>query len=272
MPSSAVRGALLAVVVVLAGCSGVFVSDPGPSTTRTTQPPTDAGTTTAEPTGPIGLTADGVSNPLRLASAHVRGLENRSFTVRDAQVVSAPNGTVLARTATVAQVSTDRMRFNATRRTEGGFLPLFADTDLFVYSNGTVTYVDGSTVAGGVQRTPASQSAYSGASYLDKTALYTSFSAVDTEITGAVARNGTTLFRVAGTGGNYSYNEVNATEVNVVALVDRQGVVHELHMEWRAEFGARTILVERDVAYRAIGETTVDRPEWADDGNATGGA
>lgn len=146
----ALAAALVALLVVTAGCSSVLGGDatrtpfgvpdgtdgPGDATTATAD--TTAGTTTTRTTstrpgsdpvdvgaddGPLpeletgelapGLTPEAVTDPERLAAAHRRVLANRSFRVRHRRAFGTPD-TPLSETV-VAAVSTDRRRFSVER-------------------------------------------------------------------------------------------------------------------------------------------------------------
>lgn len=109
--------ALLVVVVVLAGCSGVNTADrattpPEPSTAIPV--PTDAVWGTVAP----GVDEDGVFDAVELASNHRSALEGESVTVRRTLQMTYPNSTV-RRWNETAVFGPDQERTYTVRRTGG---------------------------------------------------------------------------------------------------------------------------------------------------------
>ena len=90
---------LVVVLVVLAGCSGVFGG--GDGSTETVTPaavPTDEATATPAPRLVPGVTKRGIESPRALVAAHQSFLQNRSFTQRSNSTALAANGSAVLRT------------------------------------------------------------------------------------------------------------------------------------------------------------------------------
>src|SRR5699024_2742507 len=85
-----------AVMVVLAGCSGLIPGSDEPTETVTPAPvPTDKPTPTPVPQFAPGITGKGIEDASALLAAHTSVLENRSFTIRTNTTMIAPNGSVV---------------------------------------------------------------------------------------------------------------------------------------------------------------------------------
>jgi hypothetical protein len=118
------RGLVVAVLVVLAGCSG-FTGTPaaGPTETLTPVPvpetpatPAPARSTTPSATPAAeelvpGVTAERVADPFALVDAHVVGMTAASYAVRRTTTVRHPNGTLRTRETTTARVETGGERY-----------------------------------------------------------------------------------------------------------------------------------------------------------------
>jgi hypothetical protein len=82
--------ALLVVLVVTSGCSGLFGSGQSPEST----PPTPAPVPTTPPPLAPGLSADGVVDPGQLGAANRRALNGTAYELSRTVAVSGPNGTL----------------------------------------------------------------------------------------------------------------------------------------------------------------------------------
>ena len=102
-PRSLAFGVALVGLVVLAGCSGFGTT--GPDTGEQTVTP--APVPTPDPSLPPGVTADSVSDPQLLGSAHERRLTDRSYAVRVVRTVEFANGTTVRRLERGRTVGTD---------------------------------------------------------------------------------------------------------------------------------------------------------------------
>jgi hypothetical protein len=118
------RGLVVAVLVVLAGCSG-FTATPAagptdtltpvpvpetPSTPAPSQSTTPTATLAAEELVP-GVTAERVADPFALVDAHVVGMTAASYAVRRTTTVRHPNGTLRTRETTTARVGAGGERY-----------------------------------------------------------------------------------------------------------------------------------------------------------------
>lgn len=99
--------AVLALVLVLAGCSGGVGGDPTPTATPAPVPSVSPTATPAEMLAP-GITGAGVSNVSALLDAHERALARRSYVRISSLVVSFENGTTYYRQETRITVEATR--------------------------------------------------------------------------------------------------------------------------------------------------------------------
>lgn len=225
-----------------------------------------------------GLTADGVTDAFALAQAHQRTLKNTSYTLTDTTTVEYRNGTLLGQWANTERVAADGATFSranvGTFRNGSGSLALVR-YERGVWSNGSVTL--------SLIQYPDRQPRYdrrdgpTGSTLSPDTqweTLYVVFEAVNTTVTGQVERNGTTLYRVVGTGVEPDSAHAGDVPFNLVALVDERGVVHSLQYSHPTTYQNEPAVVTQTIRVTAVGNTTVERPAWTDRAlaNTTGGA
>lgn len=275
-----VAPAVLALLVVLAGCSAFDVApDPAPAT-PTASPTPGPGTTTARP---IGLSAAGVTDPWQLREAHARALEDRSYTY-EYELTVGWGGTTRGRAEVTYRVTADRSRLLLERRVSGDVAGLMPSSDVRRYDAGTtsvVRYLE----TGATEVRQSSPGASLSERYVpDRDFVYQLLSSVDTEVVGTESRGDRTLFVVAGTAATTSVARGRVRNVSVRAVVAPSGLVtafrtaYDLDREADGADARRTLRVEHRIRYRAVGETTVERPSWATAavgtatrGNRTGG-
>jgi hypothetical protein len=148
------RGAAVAALVVLAGCSGFAGAPSGgsPTDTLTPVPVPEADRQTrapaARPTGTAdrrlvpGVTTERLVDPFALVDAHIVGITAASYRARQTTTVRYPNGTLRTREVTTAQVGSGAERYQlsnevtgpsaASVRTPPGRFEIWTDGDRFL--------------------------------------------------------------------------------------------------------------------------------------------
>lgn len=253
---------LVAVAVVLAGCSALLGSD--------RPEPTPEATATPTPTPrPIGLSASGVSDPYQLRTAHLEVLDGQSYTHEYTMTVSW-GGAERGRVDTAIRVSADRSRLLLQREVMGEVPTwLMPVGSVERYDAGTTAYVrDPATDETSVEQSPPGAST-SDSYVLGIDAVYRWLGDVDTAVTGTETVDGRTLYVVDGTADLVESARSVVRNVSVRALVAPSGLV----VEFRAELdlrrkdpvadGRSRVHVVHEISHSAVGETTVPRPDWA---------
>jgi len=270
---------LVAVLVVLAGCSSPAAPSAGtspPTETATAAPvPTDAPATFLAP----GVTPRGVVDPVALARAHGERLRAGNVTVRVEESRRYANGTVRwRRTATQRVDAVDRPirshyvgAFEGSTRGSGllsGFVR-FPDA----------TRVERYTVGDGAYhryRFPSGDTWYVGAASPDPRlvdpGLVPLFWAVETRVAGREVRDGTTRYRLEGSevadrttferafvGGRVA----TVRDVSLDATVDGRGVVRRYRLTYTVVRADGVVVRGREsVRFTDLGTTAVARPVW----------
>lgn len=256
---------LVAVLVVLAGCSGAFGG--GDESTETVTPaavPTDEPTSTPVPRLAPGVTKRGIESPRALIAAHRSLLQNRSFTQRSNSTALAANGSTVLRTTSTARAGPPGTGFRSVIERNGSYLsqesaPISTRSE--AWWNGE-QYVVKRTFSNGTTRYDRAATSATRADMAAGTLPYLLESATtnDTTVTERLSRNGTTLYRIEGT--SDVRRQPNTT---LRLLVDSHGVIHEYATVRRlsSEAGvSRTVTRTRLVA---INETDApERPSWVE--------
>lgn len=270
----ALGAVLIAVLVVLAGCSGVLGGGGGEPTETVTPAavPTDEPTPTPVPRLAPGITEQGIVNPRALVAAHRTFLQNRSFTKRSNSTALAANGsTVLQTTSTLRAGPAGEGLYSVIER-NGSYVSQESAT---ISTRSEAWWDDGRYV---VKRTfPNGTTTYSqppinvtraeiGTGTLPY--LLESFGTNNTTMTDRLTRNGTTLYRVRGVTQTYM-----AGNTTLRLLVDSQGVVHEYTTIRRLSTGSGVSRSITETRVVAINETDApERPSWVDEAlNRTNG-
>jgi hypothetical protein len=266
----AVGTVLVAVLVVLAGCSGVFGGDGGGDDVETVTPapvPTDEPTPTPVPQLAPGLTEQGIENASALVAAHGSFLRNQSFTQISNSTALASNGSVLLRTTSTLRAGppgegvysvTDRNESYSSR--ESIALPIHSEgwwdgQRYFVkrtFQNGTTTY--------NRPRIDVKQFRYNiaqgGLSYRLKP-----FGTANTSVTDRFTRNGTTLYRVRGV-----IQSDTAGNLSLRLLIDSRGVIHRYTTVRRLPSEMNISKSITKTRFVTINETDApERPSWVDE-------
>ena len=263
---------LIAALVILAGCSGLFVGDRGDSerSTSTVTPmavPTDEPTPTPTPQLAPGLTQQGIVDRSALLSAHDSYLQNRSFTLHTNQAALASNGTLYSGFQSTLQVGPPETGVyytgNATyplNKTDTGYnfsgnrSPIlhresWSTGDHYfqkqTFTNETTIYAQ--------QR---GEGQLRGGYYLNHT--IESFGANNTSVQ-RQQRNGSTYYLVQGDiqrGASYTYENRSLR-----LLIDERGLIHKSHLEYKLSEGGQTLVFNYELS--DVGDTEPpDRPSW----------
>lgn len=271
------RGLLLIVVVVLAGCNGLV----GESTT--TPGLTPVGDIRTEVGYPPGVDESGVVSPEALANTHSDLVSDRSYVLVSNRTVRYENGTLRSRLRVRIDLAENKT-FYVRTSTAGHAGPVFlghppATGEYWSDGEVYVRYLqrDNESVYNTFQ--PPDQFtatwefwtrtvAFGGRSGSSEETIQTVFGAVPTRITGVETRNGTTVYLLSGTGATslaFAPPEVESAEnVRLEAAVGADGLVREIRLQYDAVVAGDQVTVERAVIYRDVGSTTVSRPPWFD--------
>lgn len=266
------RALPLAVValVCLAGCGGLVGDDSSPVPTST---PADVPTDSALTDPPDGLTADGVSNGFDLAAVHSEILDNRSYSVQRTSRLVAANGTTLSTTNSTQRVSDNHERAVSTQQqtglavTSGGYARLFNQsvTQVSQWYDGEryIVRVNGpnGTASGPLMATGAPDQQPS------RTFQHYYLNAQSETVT---SENGTITVHLSGVSGELTVAAlpVNVADSTITVTMTADGQVTQSSAEFTGSLmnGLNTPVEGNwTVQYTAVGETTVDRPDWVDD-------
>jgi len=264
--------ALLAALLVLAGCSGLAGDDrtrPTPAPVPTDAPETASQRSLAPGVGPAGRT-----DPLALSLAHDRTVRNRSVTVRFERVRRYPNGSLHSRRARLVRASANRTRLFSRFENDGPGATYFPE-------GGSVTvFTDGTRL---LQRTRRGERvSYGGlppSRYRVGTApvipylpgggrVYVVFASVQTRFAGVETAGGVERYRVesvrqTGPAGLAGSEQIDAVRnLSVTATITPAGLVRSYRLEYVGIENGTPLTVTTVVSYRAVGSTRVERPPW----------
>jgi hypothetical protein len=267
---------VVAFVLVLSGCSAF--TGGSDSTTTPTLTPADAPDTAAYPPG---VNERGVVSPEALADAHGARDDDRSYTLVSNRTVRFANGTV--RSAFRLRIALAENRsYLATISTNGSRGPVllgrppasaayWSDGETYarrLTREGTTTYntftpPDQYT---GTWRFWARTVAFGGRSGYAGQTIRRTFRAVPTTLVGQERVDDTTLYRLRGdeaTSTDFAAPEIDAvSNLSFAATVDRDGLVRRIHYRYDGRIDGVRVGVERTIAYRNVGNTTVGKPAW----------
>jgi hypothetical protein len=264
----------IALVVLLSGCSA-FTGGSEPTQTLT---PADAPATTSYPPG---IDASGVVSPDALADAHGERDDNVSYTLVSNRTVTYENGSIRSelRTRIALAVNRSYLTTISTAGPEGPVLlgrppaaaTYWSDGETYARQftrDGTTTY---NTFSPPDQYTGTWQFwartvAFGGRSGYAGQTIRRTFTAIPTTLEGREATANTTLYRLTGT--DATSTDFAAPEIDTVenltfdAVVDRDGLVRRIHYRFDGRIDGTPVQVERTIAYRNVGNTTVGKPAW----------
>lgn len=260
---------LVVVLVVSAGCSGMFVGDGGGESTPTVTPmavPTDEPTPTPVPQLAPGLTGEGIENATALVAAHASQLRNTSFTTRLNTTRLAANGSVVSQQTGMLRAGPPGSSVYSVSERNGSsphsrFRAALVHTEVWsnggrvvlnrTYANGTTTYdrirIDGTGIRFGTR----------GALLRF---ILEPFGTANTSVT-ELERNGTTLYRVRG-----RIRDGGRGNVSVRLVVDPRGIIREYRSVQRTTFERNVSRIVREARFSGIGATDApERPAWVDE-------
>jgi len=289
----ALLAVLVALLIVLAGCNAFGGTDsPTESATsvptvRSTpteapdSPSTSAGeeTTTGTPgvgSYPPGVSADGISAPFSLASAHAGALENRSYTVRTAYEIRYQNGTVYAGDSITATVGPgdDTYRYRRTVRGKATGVLGMTNGSIHLYANGSVVvrrFVVGTNatepfVVRDANGDPVPPHDVFPLAPYDR--IGTAFSRLSNV---SVERLNDSAYRVRATESATESVRIRAISVRNVSLetftatITADGLVREYRYRLRGTVDGHAVTVTKRYRYADVGNTTVEAPPWYDE-------
>jgi len=259
-------------VLALAGCAGLFGGDSGGTTT----PPSAAAPAESTPTPspdnsayPPGLSENGVENAFELARTHRALLANRSYTRLVTTTTRYANGSLRYRTRTrTRSVPTEgEPRYHSVRTFAGP-----AQDRLSSYPNGEriETYAAERTGVH-IVRPDGSNTELVSRSDLNRQILEVTFHAFDVRLAPPTSCGDLTCYRLRSTNliapSRLKESLVRragweVTQGALVAVVDERGLVREYRVEYAVETPTESYTAVRTVRFSAIGETTVERPDW----------
>lgn len=272
---------VLALSVVLAGCSGFpAVGGSGSPTPTVTPVPVEQLSALLPP----GVSEDGVELSGRLGEAHDRAIDGRSYVMTSNRTVRYANGTLSSTIATRVALDEDR-QFLARVATAGPDAPVLLGrppATAVYWSDGT-TYLrrltrDGRTTHAEFEPPESwiggwwywvSTVPFGGRDSRPETFYAALFSAVPTRLAGRTSVEGTTVFRLEADGvqpvdDGFPGDVSSVRNVTLVAHVDGDGLVRTLDLRYAGTLDGEPVRVHRTVRYRHVGSTTVDRPAWYD--------
>lgn len=273
------RRALFVVITIgfLTGCGSIPGDGVARDADQTGVTPAPVPTEVSSPT-PVealvpGLTRRGVIDPLALAEAHESFLASRSETVRLRRVIRYENGDLRSRRVQVTRVTADRRRFHTVITVAGPHPPFFGDR-LEFYSDGQ-TVVQATVLPNRtsffripLERYRAENDIDVVLSSPDAGTVFLLFAAIETRMTVSIERSGRTRYRLRGTrllrpGMLAEAEDVrNPRNVSLSAVVDDRGVLLEYSLRFDATLDDRNVTVAKSGSHSAIGNTTVEPPEW----------
>lgn len=282
------RAALLVcLALLLAGCNGPLGGGGTPAPRSTATPTATPGpggsttpTTTAAPDpADVGLAADGVVDAAALARAHDRRLGGTSYTLGEAVVVRASNGTVIYRSRRVVRAAAGGDRFDwngsavAANGTPQWVRRVYATPGVaLAFSNESATVVSVSVdgFSDAYYTTGPQEQKFFLQTHGSLTAddvVRETFEGVGTRVTDVGRDGDTVVYELAASDEDHSFAPTGVpdatTEVlSLSATVARSGVVRQLSLRYRVDTGNDTYVVSRVLTVRDVGGTTVERPAW----------
>lgn len=272
---------VLALLVVLTGCNGIGALPSGGSadtsttpaavdtTTDTTQSPTATtrqSNRTAGPDYPTGLSKSGVTDPTAFAEGYTAALDGVSFQVNRSTTVVAENGTILTKSTRRGHVAS-RSTYRVNWTQAGRSAETAPRTTTYYAANGTVhrrtSFADGTSSTLSPGSDPEGQ--FSRLGLVDYGTVYLTLSSADeTTVSERPPLGEQSRFRVTATGVSVSADSgvTNVTDARATLLVRENGLVERLTLTYRGTLDGQRVTVRTTISYDAVGETTVESPNW----------
>ena len=270
---------LVAVLVVLSGCSGIGIGIGGDDAESRT--PYDVPSRTPGPNaGPPGVNASGVGSPFALVQAHVGTLRLDSFRVTRERTVRDGDGVRV--TSVDARIGADRQRYRiaidagepggvrqevyaSTRRTDGGEVVQMAvlaarlNGDELLSTQRVEPLVgDSVTPRQVLPGTPG---------YRERLYRYLSVvEAASVERIEAASDGDDARYRIAATeiGDRQQLAPLadEITRVDLTLTVTGAGFIEQTTVEYTVQQGERTRRISERIEYRSIGSVSITEPGW----------
>lgn len=278
--------AVVAIVVIIAGCTAA--DTPSPAPTVSPAPVPDVTRTATGDLAP-GVTEAGIRWPHVLIRAHVGTLQGESFTVESVRTVNSSRREGRSRTVMRGEFAANKSRYHQTfiERRDGQteiHSELFADGEQLYEAVGTGADRRYYRPRSKLRSPPRPESFFGNPTqddtiYIGVKAMETSLDAVTTDgpdqryrLTGSEVRLPGLL--AVGTLGTYADR---VTESSVTVTVGPEGVVYGYRLRYSAVRRNETVQVTRTITFSDVGSTTVPAPSWYpfarqqfdDEGNAT---
>lgn len=256
--SRVTSAAVLAALVVLAGCGSPATSaEEGTPTGTVTPAPLPPDVRTPRDPGVLapGLAPDGVFDAARLAEAHAAVLSNTSFTAVREERRRYANGSLRSGYRRVVRVSAGGERFDYDLNQTDVRGGRTAETRLGRYSNGSVVYA--ATTRGGM----TTYSTLDGPSVLPERATARSglarlLGTLRFDVVDRRSVDDRTVYHLAVENGSQRVGGLRNVSMN--ASVREDGLV----TAYRLTYGVDGLRVSIRVAFRDVGETEVVPPAW----------
>ena len=241
-------------LVLLAGCGGAF----GGAT-----PASEAGTAQASPPGVNETSVE----PLELANAHGSTLSATSYETNHTTQVTFTNGTVYAELSYAGTVAdTDSYAVGIERR--GAWTPIGGGPRVAYYADDgearrlTVGWNGTRSVSPARGSTPSAPRRFG---FGDNDRLYQLLvSADETSVATATETGWSTEIEVSGAQPIAPSYVSDPGPANATLQVTSEGVVTKLVVRYDATVDGERVQVRTTVSYDAVGEATVDRPDWVE--------
>jgi hypothetical protein len=254
-----VTGCVVA-LVVLAGCGGILGSETTTPVTSTPAPvPTDG--PLADP--PTGLNESGITDPLELASTHQRALDNTSYTYQRTSTLTAVNGTELVNASVVARFPANESR-SLTVQTYATPQPVFGGEveQVTQWYNGSATLLR-ITAPNETRYTVFDESTVASLRLSDVLEGYY----VNPDSVAVTSNASSIEIRLTSTSGDEMppRTPVNVTNRTVTVTMTESGLVEQYRVEYTGTLvndPETTVEGVQAVRVTAVGETTVERPDW----------
>jgi hypothetical protein len=279
-------------LVALAGCSSLGDTDPGRTPFDVpSQPPSVGGA------GPPGITNDSVESPFLLVQSHVGVLSLDSFRVVRERTVRTAAGTVVRSFALDARVSTDRQRYRVRIDRDGTALSSRERGTRVVYAATRDTPRQGArqervlaarlgpdgTVRSATRLTAEFDPVVSPEDVLSadpnyRDRLYRYLTVTDEAVVRPLQPGGGPEVD-ATTGTRYRVEALTTSDrrllasgpnetvsnVSVAFVADERGLIVETVASYVVVRGGEQFSVRERIAYPALGDVSVQRPDWFDD-------
>lgn len=256
-----VRLVLVVLLALTAGCSTFGTAGDTPTVTPAPVPEQNE-TTPANPLPP-GVTGNGVSDPARLALAHVQATSGQSYTWRDrsASIRKLDNGTLQTELRQVAYVENETTYTYWTNRrpdeTDGPFSFYRNYTEYADEDGRSARYVDsGEVIYREYPTRPARSRVGSEAGDAIRRYLH-----VENATVAVTLVDGERYYTINGTG-NALPSGWEISNYTVNATVSPDGFVRQLAVSYVRTQGDEREAISYEYRYSRVGNTTVEPPDW----------